>query len=142
MQPAKNRFSFLFVSVLLISILSACSTGTLNVKDDLSKGAEKLLPPSPPVQEVAAQYKYRYYPSTQVYFNINWGKYYYLSDGLWKESYELPSTIKLNKDSYVTLSMDADNPYKFHKDVIKKYPSGWIKKYNTQTSKINPIATN
>jgi hypothetical protein len=135
MQPAKNIFLFLSVSVLLISILSACSTDSLNVKGDLSKGAEKLPPPSPPAQEMTAQYKYRYYPFSQVYFSIDWGKYYYLSNGLWKESYELPSMVILYKDNYVTISTDVDKPYNLHKDVVNQYPSGWIR-YKAKRSSI------
>jgi hypothetical protein len=109
MRPFKNIL-LLFVFIVLISILSACATDSINIKDNLTVGPEQLPTPSPPAPAVTEKYKYRYYPLYQVYFSIDWGKYYYLSNGIWNESYELPSTIIKDKKDYVTLYMDVEKP--------------------------------
>ena len=81
-------------------------------------------PPWAPAHGYRAKYRYRYYPSSYVYFGEDMGLYYYYYAGRWEESPILPANIYLDVD-YVMLEMDADRPYEFHRDVVKRYPPGF-----------------
>lgn len=85
-------------------------------------------PPWAPAHGKRAKYTYRYYPSLHVYFNIERGIYFYRTGDAWVDAYNLPTTIIIDRDNYVIIKMDADRPYAFHGDVVKKYPPGWKKK--------------
>ena len=85
-------------------------------------------PDHAPAHGYRAKHRYRYYPVTQVYYNIRRGSYIYYHNGRWEVSVSLPERIKININEYVTLEMDTDRPYTYHTDVIKKYPPGQVKK--------------
>ena len=40
----------------------------------------------------------------------------------------LPSGICVNFDNPIVLDMDADKPYVWHSEVVKRYPPGQLKK--------------
>ena len=40
----------------------------------------------------------------------------------------LPAQIHVDVNTYVTLDMDADEPYRYHSEVVKRYPPGHQKK--------------
>jgi hypothetical protein len=84
-------------------------------------------PPWAPAHGYRAKHHYRYYRDAQVYFDTGRSLYFYLSGGTWRSSVRLPSTISI-AGSYVELDMDADLPYKYHKDVKRHYPPGQMKK--------------
>jgi hypothetical protein len=59
--------------------------------------------------------------------SIQGGVYFY-EGGRWEFSMSLPSSIHIDVDHYVSLEMDTDKPYRYHTDVVKKYPPGQNKK--------------
>lgn len=91
-------------------------------------------PPWAPAHGRRAKYRYRYYPDVAVYYDIERRVYFYVSGGVWRTSAGLPATIRIS-GSYVHLEMDVDKPYKFHKDVVKKYPPGKQKKREKERGK-------
>ncbi|MHA2220178.1 MAG: hypothetical protein ACXACY_30215 [Candidatus Hodarchaeales archaeon] len=119
METTKNMIYLFLTFALLILIVSACAPYAYKSP---SAGSSIGPPPWAPAHGFRAKYKYRYYPSSYVYFDVNRGIYFYRVEGLWMESYKLPPTIYLNVDNYVILAMDVNKPYKFHKNVIKKHP--------------------
>lgn len=80
-------------------------------------------PPWAPAHGYRAKYQYRYWPGVQVYFDSGRGLYFWFSGGSWQAGARLPGGIVLS-GGYVTLSMDAAKPYKWHKDVVRRYPPG------------------
>jgi hypothetical protein len=85
-------------------------------------------PPWAPAHGYRAKHRYRYYPSSYVYFDLGRGVYFYYSSGRWQVSAALPTGIRINANGYVTLEMGTAKRYKFHSDVVKKYPPGHQKK--------------
>jgi hypothetical protein len=104
---------------MLMIIINSCAT---------FKGADSLMAP---VDDLRANYKYRYFPSSKVYFDVQKGVYLYQTDNLWIKSYQLPQTIHLNRlKDYVILILttDIEKPNEFHDDIIKKYPPDFFNK--------------
>lgn len=122
-----KKYSFVFMVLLLGITVSSCApytySGRKSPDTELSSGP----PPWAPAHGRRAKFTYRYYPSSFVYFSIDRGIYYYLSDGVWVDSYSLPRTIVI-RDDYIILKMDVEKPHVFHKDVAKRYPPGLKKK--------------
>ena len=85
-------------------------------------------PPWAPAHGYRAKNRYRYYPSSQVYYDENRGNYIYYNNGKWEVSVSLPNRIHINLTDHVTLEMDTDQPYKYHSEVTDKYPPGQLKK--------------
>ena len=72
----------------------------------------------------AKQHMYRYYPSSEVYFDTTRNVYFYPQNGAWQVSTTLPGSINLGAGSYVDLEMATDKPYTYHNDVRSHYPPG------------------
>ena len=87
-------------------------------------------PPWAPAHGYRAKHKYRYYPSSHVYYDTGRGLYFYYSNGDWRMSVSLPSRICIAVNDFVALEMNSDKPYKYHSEVKKKYPPGKMKKKN------------
>lgn len=85
-------------------------------------------PPWAPAHGYRAKYQYRYYPESQVYYDSGRGVYFYYEDGRWRVSVSLPSSIHIEVNDYISLDMDTDEPYKYHADVVERYPPGKQKK--------------
>jgi hypothetical protein len=128
MKTMIKKYSFLFMVLLLGITVSSCATYTYTEKKSPDTELSSGPPPWAPAHGHRAKFTYRYYPSSFVYFNIEKGIYFYLSHGVWVDSYSLPSTISISPDGYVILKMDVDKPYTFHKDVAKRHPPGLKKK--------------
>ena len=86
-------------------------------------------PPWAPAHGYRAKHRYRYYPSAQVYYAHDRGVYFYYNDGKWRVSASLPGNLRVNLEDSVTLEMDADKPYEYHSDVVRRYPPGHSKKH-------------
>jgi hypothetical protein len=78
-------------------------------------------PPHAPAHGVRAKYHYRFYPSLNIYYDINRGIYFYLESGVWKSSNVLPGHISINLYDYVVIDLDTDTPYKYYKKHKNKY---------------------
>jgi hypothetical protein len=79
-------------------------------------------PPWAPAHGHRAKYKYRYYPSIQVYFDVARGVYYYPSGSIWRSAVRLPGTLAVSLGDFVTLEMGTPRPYYYHPHVIRTYP--------------------
>jgi hypothetical protein len=114
--------SFMLILLLTGITVSSCTTSTYVEKKSTS--TEPVISTSPwePPRGERAKFTYRYFPSSFVYFNIDRGIYFYLSEGKWVDSYSLPQAIPIDRDDHVILKMIIDKPYMFHEDVVKKYP--------------------
>lgn len=80
-------------------------------------------PPWAPAHGYRAK-KYRYYPSVQVYFDIQRDVYFYYRNREWRVSARLPNRIRTSMAKYITLEMGTDQPYKYHSEVVEQYPPG------------------
>ncbi|PNR92857.1 hypothetical protein [Petrotoga sp. 9PWA.NaAc.5.4] len=87
-----------------------------------SKKDDKGPPPWAPAHGYRVKYQYYYYPNSQVYYDSDRGLYFYYSNENWEFSVSLPSFINLDKDISVILEMDADKPYIYHSEIVKRYP--------------------
>ncbi len=85
-------------------------------------------PPWAPAHGKRAKHKYRYYPSSHVYFEFGRKLYFYYDGGSWEAATKLPKWISLDIDNYVTFEMQTDKPYELHSEVVKNYPPGHQKK--------------
>ena len=86
-------------------------------------------PPShAPAHGNRAKHNYRYYPSSEVYFDTGKGVYFYLSGSNWTTSINLPSSLKVSLGSHVSIEMDSGKPYTKHSQHKSSYPPGQMKK--------------
>ncbi len=77
-----------------------------------------------------ARYRYHYYPSSGVYFNVATGSYFYLNGGNWQMTMALPATVILDSNDYVSLELESDQPYRYYDEHRGKYKGqGHFKKH-------------
>lgn len=79
-----------------------------------------------------ARYRYYYYPSSGVYFNIATGSYFYMNGGNWQMTMSLPTTVILDRGDYVSLELETDQPYRFydeHRVKFRGHGHGHAKKH-------------
>ncbi len=81
-------------------------------------------PPWAPAHGYRAKYQYRYYPSPQIYYDTGRSIYFYYRDGQWEVSAQIPASLQVQLGDSVFLEMDTGQPYRYHGDVIKRYPPG------------------
>ena len=79
-------------------------------------------PPWAPAHGHRAKHQYRYYSADQVYFDPGRGLWFWLEAGDWRVGASLPAGFRLG-GSPVSLGMDVDQPYQFHREVIRYYPA-------------------
>jgi hypothetical protein len=79
-------------------------------------------PPWLPAHVNHPKHTYRYYPYHGIYFEERTRIYFYMTDGRWQASASLPAFIRITVNDFITLDMDSDRPYVYHKYVIKRYP--------------------
>jgi len=85
-------------------------------------------PPWAPAHGRRAKYRYRYYPSQYVYYDVERGFYFYLEGDGWRVSAQLPSRIHLGHADHVSIELGTDKPYEYFSEHRKKYPPGQAKK--------------
>jgi len=85
-------------------------------------------PPWAPAHGYRAKYRYHYYPSSYVYYDLGRKLYFYYDGGNWQVSVSLPARIHIDIDDYVTLEMNTGRPYDYHSEVVERYPPGHEKK--------------
>lgn len=85
-------------------------------------------PPWAPAHGYRAKYRYHYYPSSYVYYDVGRKLYFYYEGGNWQVSVSLPGWIHIDIDDHVTLEMNTGKPYDYHSEVVKRYPPGHGKK--------------
>ena len=92
-------------------------------------------PPWAPAHVYRAKYRYRYYPTSRVYYEEGSGAYFYYRDGQWQISASLPIGFRIDVNDFVTLEMNTNRPYEYDNEVVKRYPPGKIKKKDKKKSK-------
>ena len=130
----KRRIISVIFSVLCVILLINCNgtriiveKGTPNKSSQSKPYAIKGPPPWAPAHGYRAKHKYRYYPSSRIYYDTGREIYFYYKNGDWRVSVSLPVGIRIDVNDYVTLEMNADKPYRYHSEVEKKYPPGKVK---------------
>ena len=130
----------LFLAIVLLGFsLSACGTteGAIGFgwgegsgyghHHEVKKGGP---PPHAPAHGYRAKYKYRYYPASSVYYDMDRGLYFYLEGPDWQISASLPHAIQVGLGDHVVLEMEADKPYIHYDEHKHKYPPGQFKNKN------------
>jgi hypothetical protein len=121
----------------ILFMICGCHGGRVIIED--GPGYTPAPPPPPPPQESGpppwapahghrAKYRYYYYPSSYVYFDVGRRLYFYNRDAGWQVSVSLPTSIYIDVSDRVELDMETDRPYHYHSDVVRKYPPGHGKK--------------
>jgi hypothetical protein len=130
--------------LLLVSLV--CSPLAHGVDVDVSVAIRlgKVLPPPPPeviVVESASRpgpppwapahgfrrkHSYYYYPGADVYFRPEDRVWFYLEGRNWRFGASLPTTIRVDFDRAVSLSMETDQPHQFHNEVRGYYPADYF----------------
>lgn len=106
------------------------------VKQKSAKKHGKTGPPAhAPANGYRAKHQYRYYPSHSVYYDTGRGLYFFLESDNWRMSASLPSKLKVSLGSYVDMELETGKPYVHHKEHVKKYPSGKMKKKKNKHKK-------
>ena len=113
---------------LLLQIGCAVSVGKHPETVYAPQHSESRPPPWAPAHGHRSKYRYYYYPETHVYFDTGRALYFYYSGDGWRASVSLPSEIRINVGDHVELEMDHDRPYRYHNEVVKRYPPGQLKK--------------
>ncbi len=87
-------------------------------------------PPHAPAHGYRAKYKYHYYPTAYVYFDVTRNVYFYLEGTAWRTAVVLPEVyrVKIREVEYVMIDMDDDRPYVAFEEHKKKFPPGQMKK--------------
>jgi hypothetical protein len=123
-----HLFKVIILSALFFVSLSGCRTaGTIFIGNTLpgpGPSYDEGPPPWAPAHGNRAKHTYRYYPYHGIYFEERTGVYFYMSDGRWQMSANLPVSIRITVKDFVTLDMDSERPYDYHNDVVKRYPPG------------------
>jgi hypothetical protein len=130
-------FSLLLLSAAAILMAGGCAGTHVTVGDYPedhepyyeNHGQKGGPPPWAPAHGYRKKYKYRYYPSTQVYYDTGQSIYFYFSSGQWQVSKNLPRQIRMSMGHDVILEMNTDKPYRYHNEVIKRYPPGHTKSW-------------
>jgi len=113
---------FLFMAAMVFAAMTSCGTGDVIYSPEPDIGTHRHEPPPwAPAHGYRAKYHYRYYPDSQVYYNINKDAYFYYRNGRWDTSGYLPDRIRIDTKNYVALEMDTDRPYRYHSEIKKEY---------------------
>ena len=142
-----KRAMFLLTVVLFILSFSSCSTtgGSAGLEwgqetgnghhHKVKKAKKGGPPPHAPAHGYRAKYKYRYYPTCGVYYDINRELYFYLEGANWRISASLPHAVQLGLGGYVGIEMDEDKPYVYYGEHKRKYPPGQFKNKDKRKNK-------
>jgi len=131
-----NRINLLALGAVLLPLLGGCqgSGGSIGVEwgdaPSPPEARQGRLPPdhAPAHGRRAQQREYQYYPHSNVYFDSGRGIYFYLADGQWQISVELPRRYRVRLGEYVMVEADREKPYRDYKKHRAKYPPGLRKK--------------
>lgn len=134
-RKMEHRGASHYIVALLLTVLFLMATGceggrvTVGTSPQYDApgpgpGARGGPPPWAPAHGYRAKYQYRYYPSAQIYFDTGRNIYFYYRNGQWEVSAQIPASLQVQLGDSVTLEMNTDQPYRYHPDVVKRYPPG------------------
>jgi hypothetical protein len=83
-------------------------------------------PPWAPAHGFRRNHDYYYYPGADVYYRPADRTWFYLDGGDWRFGVNLPSSVHVDFDRSVSLSMETDRPYQFHEKVRAYYPRDYF----------------
>lgn len=92
------------------------------IEDTAPKGP----PPWAPAHGFRRNRDYYYYPDANVYFNPDERKWFFLEGGSWRIAAALPTSINLNLERTVSLTMETDRPFEHHEQVKRYYPKDYF----------------
>ena len=118
------------IAVLLVSGLTTSCSVHVSGRRPVLVATKPGPPPHAPAHGRRRRhiYRYRYYPSSYVYFDIERNVYFHMYDGSWKVSAKLPAEIHINAAGAVSLSLETAKPYVYFNTHKAKYPPGQVKK--------------
>lgn len=100
-------------------------------RQDVSVAQKHEPPIHAPSHGDKAQYRYLYYPSSEVYYNT-WRRIYFFTEGdVWVSDALLPYRLRSQLGEYQRVVIYADTPYEYHRYVYKKdykAPADQVKK--------------
>ena len=140
-----SAISFLTVSVIFAAgcapkkvVVAYEKDGNHGYSDEDHKHKHKKKggpPPHAPAHGYRAKHKYRYYPSSSVYYDSDRRIYFYLEGDNWEVGASLPSRLRIGLGRSVSIELDTDKPYVYNAEHVKKYPPGKMKKKNKKKKK-------
>ncbi len=83
-------------------------------------------PPWAPAHGYRRNHDYYYYPGADVYYRPADRTWFYLDGRDWRFNVNLPTTIHVDFDRSVSLTMESDRPYQFHDKVRGYYPRDYF----------------
>lgn len=92
------------------------------VEEPVRKGP----PPWAPAHGFRRNRAYYYYPGTHVYYRPADRMWIYLDGRDWRVGVSLPTTIRVDFERGVSLTMETDKPYEFHESIRTHYPSDYF----------------
>jgi len=105
-----------YVTIALLSLIGLSLSGC--VVTPRPYGYVRTAPPP-----AVAYYDYWYYPSVQVYFDVNRGLYFYLTSNRgWVETRSLPPALRVRLGGYVPIHSRFRQPYREHGEHRRAYP--------------------
>jgi hypothetical protein len=131
-------------AVLLVSLAAASLAQSSVAAIDVTVAAEirigRSIPPPPPEvvveEEVGppgpppwsnsrsnrSSHAYYFYPGSDVYYRPSDRMWFYIDGGNWELGVSLPERIRIDFERSVSLNLESDRPYTFHKEVVAYYP--------------------
>lgn len=92
----------------------------------IEEPAEKGPPPWAPAHGFRRNRAYYYYPGSNVYYRPADRMWIYLDGRDWRVGASVPTSIRVNFDRSVSLTMETDRPYEFHDHVRSRYPAEYF----------------
>lgn len=83
-------------------------------------------PPWAPAHGYRRNRNYYYYPSANVYYRPEDRAWFYLDGGKWSLGVNLPTSIRVDFERSVSLTMETDQPYQHHDKVKNYYPGDYF----------------
>jgi hypothetical protein len=141
-----NTTGMILIAAFCCLVLNGgCQSAGVIVGEEPTYGHEPPAPPAPPREPgpppwapahgYRAKHRYHYYPSSYVYYDTARSLYFYYDGGNWQASVSLPTSIHVDINDYVSLEMNTDRPYEYHREVTKKYPPGHQKQRGKRKGK-------
>lgn len=83
-------------------------------------------PPWAPAHGFRRNRGYYYYPGTNVYYRPADRMWFFLDGRDWRAGVSLPTSFRVDFTRSVSLEMETDRPYEFHRSVAEYYPADYF----------------
>ncbi|HEY5552196.1 MAG TPA: hypothetical protein VIK52_09915 [Opitutaceae bacterium] len=148
-------------TVLLLSLAAASLVPSARADVDVRIDAEirigRALPPPPPEVVIVEQvgppgpppwsrgrwyrrsHAYYYYPGSDVYYRPSDRVWFYLDGGDWRFGARLPDGIRVDFGHSVSLKLETNRPYTYHREVVAYYPPTYWSKVRFKDRRDNRV---